>query len=459
VSVLNSRLTARLGIRARSTIAAVVVVGAALAVSGIVVVLLVRITLNNGVIQSVTQRATDVTAQIASAGVESAKPTVAASSVDGTVVQVFTPTGKVLLASPGLTGNTPLTAARPAPGQTIRAEEVLPIGNSDEPHWVTSIGVATASGPVVVLAARSSRNTETTYHTVGYLLLAVAPLLMAAAGAVTWVAVGQSLTTVDRMRRRVDTIEASGLDQRVPVPPSTDEIAQLAVTMNQMLDRLERSSLTQRRFVADASHELRSPLASLRASLDVTRQSDDPAAWREAEPVMQDEVERMTHLVDDLLLLAKADEGDLPVRHIEVDLDDLVLGEVARLRSQTTLTITSEVEPTRFTGDPARLAQALRNLTDNASRFATSAVALHLEQDRSLIRITVDDDGPGIPSADRARVTERFVRLENHRSRSQGGSGLGLSIVVEIVRAHGGELAFDVSPSGGNRALISFPRK
>ena len=456
---LASRLTARLGIRARSTIAAVVVVGAALAVSGIVVVLLVRITLNNGVVQSVSQRATDVTAQIASGGVESAKATVAASSVNGTVVQVFTPAGQVLLASPELTGNTPLTAARPAAGQTIRTEQVIRIGTSEEPHWVTAIGVDSPTGPVVVLAALSSQNTETTYHTVGYLLLAVAPLLMVSAGAVTWVAVGLSLTTVDRIRRQVDTIEASGLDQRVPVPPSADEIAHLAVTMNQMLDRLERSSLTQRRFVADASHELRSPLASLRASLDVTCQSDDPAAWREAEPVMQDEVERMTRLVDDLLLLAKADEGDLPVRHIEVDLDDLVLGEVTRLRSQTTLTITSKVEPIRVTGDPARLAQALRNLTDNAARFAASAVALHLEQDENQVRIIVDDDGPGIPIADRARVTERFVRLENHRSRSQGGSGLGLSIVTEIVRAHGGELTFDVSPLGGNQAIVSLPRQ
>ncbi|MEZ5115054.1 MAG: ATP-binding protein [Candidatus Nanopelagicales bacterium] len=301
---------------------------------------------------------------------------------------------------------------------------------------------------MTVVAAQSLNEVQRVVHTVGVAIVVAAPLLLAAVGAVTWLAVGRSLASVDRIRARVEDISAADLGERVPVPPADDEIGRLAVTMNHMLDRLQESSDRQRRFVADASHELKSPLSSMRATLDVahsTGQRVDPGAER----VLSGEVDRMTRLVEDLLLLARSDEGGGGRRFTDVDVDDLVLQEAARLRAQQGLRVEVAVEATRIHGDAHLVAQAVRNLVDNAARFADATVRLSVHPCDQGAEVVIEDDGPGIPGDHRGLVFDRFVRLDDHRARSDGGTGLGLSIVAEIARLHRGSVRIGDSALGG----------
>jgi signal transduction histidine kinase len=259
----------------------------------------------------------------------------------------------------------------------------------------------------------------------------------------------------------VSEIGGSNVTQRIPVPSTDDEIARLASTMNEMLQRLDQAYSTQRRFVADASHELRSPLSTLAASVELARADAGPDTWRELSPVIENEIDRMTRLVSDLLLLARADEHSAGHDLEDVDLDDVVESEARRLRAIGGPSVEREVQPTRVVGDPAGMAQVVTNLVDNAARHARSTVSLRLRTESSRAGhqavLLVDDDGPGVPEDDRERVLERFVRLDASRNRVSGGSGLGLAIVNEVVRAHGGSVRIGTSPAGGCRVEVRLP--
>jgi signal transduction histidine kinase len=241
------------------------------------------------------------------------------------------------------------------------------------------------------------------------------------------------------------------------VPAADDEIARLAVTMNEMLDRLQSGQETQRRFVADASHELRSPLASLMAALDVISADPTGRSSLELHEVMQAETDRMRRLVEDLLLLAKADDTGLQMQRTDVDLDDLVDAELRRLRSAGGPVIEGVVPAVRVTGDADKLSQVIRNLADNAVQASRSKVRFTLAEHDGTATVEVEDDGDGIPESERERVFERFVRLDASRTRQSGGSGLGLSIVQEVVRGHGGTVEVRDSPLGGARFVVSLP--
>ena len=446
----------RRGVRARSTIAAVLVVAVALIASGITLVLVLNVALTNSVEQSVQQRARDVAAQIADEDIEAATPTIDAAPGDGTLVQVVNAAGAVVASSPSIAGEPAIQAAVSAGSEPTTTQVRLPFVDND-PYLVATVAVQGRDEIVTVITAQSLVQVQNVYGLVGWLLLLGSPFLLAAVGAVTWLAVGRSLRSVDRIRERVETIGASDLHERVPVPVAKDEVAALATTMNHMLGRLETSAATQRQFIADASHELRSPLTSMRASLDVAQAIGGGDAWVKAEPVLSDEVDRMTRLVGDLLLLARADEGAVPLHRVDVDLDDLMASEARRLRSQTALTITSHIEPVQVVADPERLAQALRNLIDNAVRFASQEVHLTVATTSGGAVMSVEDDGPGIPPDDRESVLGRFVRLDDHRARDHGGAGLGLAIASEIARLHGGRILVGESSLGGAQVSVLLP--
>jgi signal transduction histidine kinase len=226
--------------------------------------------------------------------------------------------------------------------------------------------------------------------------------------------------------------------------------------MNAMLGRVESAVARQRRFVADASHELRSPLASLRQHAEVAiAHPDRTDTARLAANVLAESL-RMQALVEDLLLLARADEGTLRARTRPVDLDDLVVAEAERLRGRKDVG-TPGLTAVRVLGDGAALGRVMRNLGDNAARHARSRVELTVVERDGEVVIAVEDDGPGIGPADRERVFERFVRLDDARARETGGAGLGLSIVEEIVRAHGGRVAITGSHLGGARLEVHLP--
>jgi signal transduction histidine kinase len=286
--------------------------------------------------------------------------------------------------------------------------------------------------------------------------LSIALLLIAF---VIWVVIRRALAPVERMRRQVAAIDESGLDQRVPATGVGDELDRLAGTLNGMLDRLEQSQSAQRRFVSDASHELRSPLATMRQHAELVRHHPTAVAPGEFADIVLGEAERMQHLVEDLLLLARLDEGRGAMRPGPVDLDDLALAEVRRLRAVDPVTIDgSGIVAARVTGSEPLLARALRNLVDNARRHASSRVAITIEPGGDVVAVHVDDDGFGIPFVDRERVFERFARRDDARARDDGGSGLGLAIVREVAATHGGRAVAADSPLGGARFTLTIPR-
>ncbi|NNN02234.1 MAG: HAMP domain-containing histidine kinase, partial [Acidimicrobiaceae bacterium] len=255
----------------------------------------------------------------------------------------------------------------------------------------------------------------------------------------------------------VEDITARALERRITEPVVHDEIGRLAVTMNEMLERLEASSQRQRAFVADASHELRSPLASAQSELEVSLTHVTSTDWPDSARIVLGDLERVRRIVEDLSILARSDERTTNWSPGNVDLDDLVLRECTRLQRIAPLVIdASSVSGARVAGDPEQLGRATRNLLDNAVRHARSRVSVTLSQNSEGAVLEVSDDGPGVSAEDRGRIFERFVRVDSSRARSSGGSGLGLAIVYEIITAHGGTVEVtDAKP--GARFTVWLP--
>lgn len=294
--------------------------------------------------------------------------------------------------------------------------------------------------------------------TVSGILLAAVPVLLLVVALLTWLVVGRALRPVDTIRREVDAIGPAELDHRVAEPTTDDEVGRLARTMNRMLARLDGAARAQRRFVSDASHELRSPLASIRQHAEVARAHPDRLGDGELAEVVLTEGARLQDLVEQLLLLTRLDEGGLAIVRRPVDLDDLVLADARRVRDAGAVTVdTVGVGAARVDGDDRMLARLLRNLTDNASRHARARVAVSVGERDGRVVLAVDDDGDGIPPTERAQVFERFVRLDEGRARDAGGSGLGLAIVAEVARAHGGTARVEESALGGARFVVDLP--
>ncbi|MGB3411542.1 MAG: HAMP domain-containing sensor histidine kinase [Microthrixaceae bacterium] len=280
------------------------------------------------------------------------------------------------------------------------------------------------------------------------------PVLALGAGILTWFITGRALAPVAMMTRRVRELSATNLDARVPVPPIEDEVSQLARTMNDMLDRLQEASIAQRQFVSDASHELRSPVASIRAQLETALSYPDEVDWPSVAKVVLAEDARLEHLVGNLLAMARLAEGRLGPRG-EVDLDDLVMGQTHRM---TGIRIdVSGVSAGRVWGNPDELTSVIRNLLDNAARYAQSFIAVTVSEKGPWVVLTVSDDGPGIPPELRETVFKRFARLQEGRERDMGGTGLGLALSRRIVEHHGGEIHVEEGPGGGAKFVAKLP--
>lgn len=289
-------------------------------------------------------------------------------------------------------------------------------------------------------------------------LVAGAAALLALVTGTTWWLVGRALRPVERMREQADAISHRQLDLRLPTPAGDDEVARLARTLNAMLDRLDSSARAQRRFVSDASHELRTPLSVIRQNAELVLAYPDRVDTAELSRGTVAEVERMRELVDGLLVLARSDEQRLRPGRTPVDLDDLLLAEASRLRAAGRVRVDiSGVGAVQVPGDPALLARAVRNLADNAARHATGLVTLRCAEVDGWGVLDVDDDGAGVPEPERARIFDRFVRLDEARARDTGGSGLGLAIVREVAQAHGGDVRVCESLTGGARFRLRLP--
>ncbi|WP_279579269.1 sensor histidine kinase [Fodinicola feengrottensis] len=279
------------------------------------------------------------------------------------------------------------------------------------------------------------------------------PVLLAVLAMLSWLVVGATLRPVESLRRGAAEITGKGVTRRLPVPDAHDEVQRLAVTLNDMLSRLEVAQDRQRAFVADAAHELRSPLASLRTQLEI-------AARRSPELSTEDvlaEIDRLSRLVDDLLLLARMDAGmAAPARQDEVDLGEVARGVAKRYDGGQVPVVVAPApgDLPLVVGDRDRLARVIGNLLDNAVRHARTRVGLSVVAEDGSVIVRIADDGPGIPAADRERVFERFTRLDDARARDDGGVGLGLAIVADLVRGHGGT----VSLTDGTPGLLATVR-
>ena len=331
--------------------------------------------------------------------------------------------------------------------------------SDDDDDAATPDDVETVTTRWDVVAARSLDEAQAA-SSASLLTLGVAvPVALLVLGVTTWFVVGRALRSVESMRREVAEVTAANLSHRLADPGGGDEVSRLAATLNGMLDRLDASATAQRRFVGDASHELKTPLATIRQHAEVALLHPESIDGQALAGTVLGEEARLTALVQGLLVLARADEGALGVVRRPVDLDDLVLTEAARLRAGQGASVdATAVGPARVQGDEGLLGQVVRNLVVNAARHARSAVAVGLvETPDGRAVLTVDDDGSGVAEADRQRIFDRFVRLDEARDRDAGGSGLGLAIVAEIVRVHGGSVRVETSPAGGARFVVDLP--
>jgi signal transduction histidine kinase len=372
----------------------------------------------------------------------------------------------------GRSPNTPATPSRstatqaaagptqPAIG-SVTPEPLPSAAGGNEPAEATSqvvdsprYGRLEVSSPTP--AEQVARSTASVRRVLWYFL----PILLAAVAAASWLLAGRALRPVELIRREAEAISGSSIHRRLPEPGGGDEIGRLAQTMNAMLDRLDRSSRHQRQFISDASHELRSPIAAIRADLEVALAEGPDADWPAVGRAVLREGMRIEALVADLLLLASDDERARdPGETTEItNVEVILVEEAGRTRPK----------PVHVVYDPAdgpflvriasgRLQRALANLLDNAARYAETSIATHLAREHDDVIVHVDDDGPGVPLADRARIFERFARIDDGRARDDGGSGLGLAVVHSIVERAHGTIACSTGPRGGARFTLSLP--
>jgi signal transduction histidine kinase len=437
-------------VRARTTSVAVIVVAAALVVAAVAMVVLLRRSLAADVGDAAQLRAQAVADGLVSVAQNFGIP---AAEDDEEFVQLLDANGRVVSSSSNLEGAPAVAPLRPGESRVLDS-----VSLEDNPFLAVAISAKRSSGSLTVIAGRTLESVSESTHAVVRLLIIGLPILLLVVGATTWLVVGRALRPVEAIRSEVEAISTAELHRRVPDPPGKDEISRLAATMNRMLGRLEEGQARQRRFVSDASHELRSPVTTIREHAEVALAHPDGTRVEELAQVVLEEDIRLQRLVEDLLLLAKIDEGTLQLRTAPVDLDDLLFEEAERLRRTSALrTSVAGVSAGRVSGNPEQLRKLIRNLTDNAARHARSTIALSLKDGRGGTLLAVDDDGDGIPPAERERIFERFVRRDEARDRDSGGSGLGLAIVVGIAAAHGAAVTVLDSPLGGARFEVRFP--
>ncbi|GAA2868542.1 HAMP domain-containing sensor histidine kinase [Streptosporangium fragile] len=446
----------RKSLRFRVTAAASAVLAVALAISAYVMVDVLGRALLITIDDSIHQRARS-TVSLADAG----RLPDELSSPDGVLLQVLDASGRITHATAGTDRLVPLLDARQRAAAIHKGEARFLNGEPYGIPHVLRVRVLSADGGRTVIAARPFSEVQTSIATAGHVLLIGTPLLLLQLAGASWLIVGRTLRPIAALRRGAEEITDTARSRRLPVPEARDEVHSLAITLNDMLGRLEKADQRQRALVSDAAHELRSPLASIRLQLEVALGHPEGQDWREtAEGVLEDTM-RLSRLAEDLLALARLDErGGALARREPVELDQLVPQTVERYGEAVTVEIATgpagEDGAIVVTGDALDLGRVLVNLVDNALRHTSAPVVVALRTEGADAVLTVTDDGPGIPEADRERVFDRFTRLDSARSRDEGGAGLGLAIVRETVHAHGGAVHLeDASP--GLRAVVRLP--
>ncbi|MEU1827208.1 ATP-binding protein [Streptomyces abikoensis] len=453
-AALVDRLTPR-SVRARTTLAACASVAVVLSIASAAVIVLLRVNLERTVEADAREQAQAV-ARLATDG-HLTSPLPLDHGTD--FIQVIDAEHTVVAASQNLTGHSPL-AVPVGHSNGHRTFNLDARGHAHHHQRVTSIAATTPTGPVTVYVGASLRTADAAEDLTTAALAVLSTVLLVTVGVLTWRATGRALRPVEAIRAEVAAIGDRDLNRRVPEPRSDDEIARLADTMNAMLQRLEAAGTRQRRFIADASHELRSPLTVLRTQLEVALAHSDPEVHTDLVAGALEDTERLQALAADLLLLARLDTTDHDWPDEPVDLADLVQSTVtARGAEPHQVTVHASTSIT-IPGNPLWLRRLLTNLLDNAQRHARSHITVRLTADRGSGHAVLDvtNDGPPIEPADREKIFERFARLDDARSRDDGGTGLGLPIARDIAAIHKGTLAvLDVPGATTFRTRLPIP--
>ena len=437
-------------IRARVTIIAVLVVAAVLIANAVMVVLLQRRSLMDNLDRSLEQRADQIAASF-----DDLDRGFANSNTEDRFAQLLDTDGTLLASTGNVAGE-----AVPVDGPTGASQQqwtTSDIPLEDDNYRVLVRRVDHDGSAGVLLVGENIDDLQDAVRNLAFTLAGLIPLVVAALAAVVWWLVGRTLQPVEQIRREVAEISLERLDRRVPDPETGDEIDRLASTMNAMLDRLESSNDRLQRFVADASHELRSPLTRIRSTVEVDLSTSEPDLEATCRGVL-DETIAIQEMVDDLLFLARHDDPHVLPRRRAVDLDVVVDSEVERLREETGATVDmTGVSAGLVDADPSQMARLVRNLLNNAARHAQERVTIALTQSDGAVRLLVDDDGSGVAEPDRERIFDRFTRLDEARAASTGGTGLGLAIARDIAVAHGGAIRCEAAPGGGARFVVELP--
>jgi signal transduction histidine kinase len=354
-------------------------------------------------------------------------------------VQVLNGAGQVISGDPASVRDPPLLALARAQSQQVVSVS-QPASLPERRAAVVAVRASSRAGPVTIIVAASLDPADTETNQALELSALLGALSVTVVGVVAWLTAGRTLRRVELMRAQVEAITASGDPGRRVTDAGTDELARLSSTLNEMLAAMSRSSERQRRFVADAAHELRTPLAGLSTSLEVAISHPETAADGSWVAELADGHRRLGRLVNDLLVLAGLD-GDAPRHRQPVDLAGVVTDGTRRLTPPGVELVSGRIEHAVVSGDESQLTRVVTNLVDNALRHARSTVQVALASEDDAAVITVADDGPGIPAADRDRIWDRFVRLDTDRGRASGGSGLGLALVKELVAEHDGTVS------------------
>ena len=444
-----------LSVRLRTTLLASALVAAALVVASVALVA----TLDRSVVTSGDGLARSRVSDLAVLARHGELPPVLAAVGGNGVAQVIGADGRVLAASPNVRGAGPITDVRPPvdAAPQVRTLRGAPDDNETEDYRVWVQTRASPDGPVTIVAGSSLESVQEASHTLRRALWVGLPGTVLVLGLLIWLVIGRALRPVEQIRARVESISGQALDRRVPVPRAHDEIGRLAVTMNHMLDRLEVAQQRQREFVADASHELQSPVAAIRAQVEVALAHPHGVDWPDLAGGILADCDQTERLLRDLLFLARHDEQGVVEPARPLDLDDLALEEAARIRPLSLVEVdTSGVSAAPVDGRGDELRRLVRNLLENAVRHAEHRVAVSTGCVDGAARLEVLDDGPGVPAADRDRIFDRFQRGDHSRARDTGGTGLGLAIARTVAERHGGSLEVGDSPHGA-RFVVLLP--
>ncbi len=488
----------RRSLRARLTLTAAAGLAVALAAVAILLISALGVTLDRGLDNSARQTAREVAALVDANRLPNPVPVAAGTAV----VQVIDAQGRIVAASAGADRLVPLL---PMPRAEAAARTQTGVALDGRPYGLPeTLRVAAVPGRrgEIVIAAVSYDAVNDTLVTVAHALLFGTPTLLLLMVGVSWLITGSTLRPITALRRGAEQVTATGVPRGLPVPEARDEVHSLAVTLNDMLSRLEAAQQQQRRFVSDTAHELRSPIASIRAQLEVALDHPGSQEWEQtARDVLADTM-RLSRLAEDLLALARLEErggrargadrdapgsdasdplpgldgaspgagpgadgagpgtdGAEPGAVAPVELADLVTATASRYRQARVPVSASAPEPCPVAGDSEALRRMLVNLIDNAVRYAGSQVIVVARPVDGSVLLTVTDDGPGIAACDTERAFERFTTLDGARARRDGdvsGAGLGLAIVRATARAHGGAVWLeDARP--GLRATVRLP--